>query len=115
MIFFLLHQNFICVILKYWIFENCFFELKNPVCSMFDPLGVHERVVHLVARAPPQPSASGSGGASTSARTSGQHPRHHIHHQHHHHHPPGAQHLLLRPIVTNDMGFFGMSPTSLYE
>lgn len=82
---------------------------------MFDPLGVHERVVHLVARAPPQPSASGSGGASTSARTSGQHPRHHIHHQHHHHHPPGAQHLLLRPIVTNDMGFFGMSPTSLYE
>lgn len=50
---------------------------------------VHEKVVHLVMRAPPQTNSSGSGSAgasnATSSGTGNSHYRHHHNHHHHHH------------------------------
>ncbi|XP_068228771.1 large proline-rich protein BAG6-like isoform X2 [Palaemon carinicauda] len=67
---------------------------------------VHEKVVHLVMRAPPQSNSSGSGaGSSTTGGAGGSHfhPRHH-HNHHHRRQPPseGAQVLLGSFVLPED-------------
>ncbi|KAK7068511.1 Large proline-rich protein bag6, partial [Halocaridina rubra] len=68
---------------------------------------VHEKVVHLVMRAPPQANSAGSSsGASSSGNTSGAaHFRHHHHNHHHHRRQPqseGAQVLLGSYVLPED-------------
>ncbi|XP_066951680.1 large proline-rich protein BAG6 isoform X3 [Macrobrachium rosenbergii] len=66
---------------------------------------VHEKVVHLVMRAPPQSNSSGSGaGSSTTGGAGGSH-FHHRHHNHHHRRQPpseGAQVLLGSFVLPED-------------
>ncbi|KAF2366985.1 Ubiquitin domain [Trinorchestia longiramus] len=59
--------------------------------------GVHERVVHLVARSPPPPSSGPSSAGASSSRGSPHHRHHHIHH----HQGPGS-HFLLRPVISDE-------------
>ncbi|XP_071529720.1 uncharacterized protein [Panulirus ornatus] len=71
---------------------------------------VHEKVVHLVMRAPPQANSRGAGGSASSSGSGspgGSHHHHHHHHYHHHHHrrqqaPEGAQVLLGSFVVPED-------------
>ncbi|XP_047737282.1 large proline-rich protein BAG6 isoform X2 [Hyalella azteca] len=63
--------------------------------------GVHERVVHLVARSPPPPATSAAPSAGSGQ---GSPHRHHHHHHHIHHQAPGS-HFLFRPIADDGIVF----------